>query len=107
MLPDGTVLPCRRLPERVGHLREASLASIYRASPLLAALRGHRVARGCEDCFYARHCQGGLRCLALVGNDPGDLRHLADVPIVAPLSSVQRVREVHTVVLHLLCELVE
>jgi glycosyltransferase involved in cell wall biosynthesis/phosphoheptose isomerase len=49
----------------------------------------------------------GLRCIALAGNNPGDLRHLADVPIVAPLSDVRRIREVHTVVLHLVCELVE
>jgi D-inositol-3-phosphate glycosyltransferase len=49
----------------------------------------------------------GLRCLAIVGNNPGDLRHLADVPIMVPLSDVERIREVRTVVLHLLCELVE
>lgn len=77
LLPDGTVLPCRRLPEPVGSLREGSLLSIFRTSPLLAALRGHEVAKGCEACFYAKLCQGGLRCLAraLTGDpfraDPG------------------------------------
>ena len=49
----------------------------------------------------------GLRCLAILGSNAGDLRHLADVPIIAPLSDAHRIREVHAVVLHLLCELVE
>lgn len=49
----------------------------------------------------------GLRCLAVVGSNAGDLRHLADVPIIAPLSDLHRIHEVHGVVLHLLCDLVE
>lgn len=49
----------------------------------------------------------GLRCLAVVGSHAGDLRHLADVPIVAPLSDAHHIHEVHAVVLPLLCELVE
>lgn len=77
LLPDGTLLPCRRLPVPVGNLAEAPLERLYRDSPVLAALRAHEVAAGCEGCLYARHCQGGLRCLAraLTGDpyraDPG------------------------------------
>ncbi len=49
----------------------------------------------------------GLRCLAVAGSDAGDLKHLADVPVIAPVSNVSHVHEVHAVVLNLLCELVE
>jgi radical SAM protein with 4Fe4S-binding SPASM domain len=76
--PDGSVLPCRRMPIRVGNVRESRLASIYRKDPLLQALRDpERVSEGCEDCRHARSCSGGLRCLsyALTGDpfraDPG------------------------------------
>ncbi|MGC4116094.1 MAG: radical SAM protein [Myxococcales bacterium] len=83
LLPDGTLLPCRRLPMPVGNLRDGSLLSLYQSSPLLNALRGHEIARGCETCFYKSLCQGGLRCLsrALTGDpfnaDPGCWRAAA------------------------------
>ena len=72
IMPDGDVHPCRRMPRRVGNVRSMPLAEIYRSSPLLVALRDRRRAiRGCEACFYADVCGGGLRCLAAaVHGDP-------------------------------------
>ncbi len=49
----------------------------------------------------------GLRCVALLGGDGGDIRHLADVQVIVPSSDTEHVQEVHIVVIHLLCELVE
>lgn len=48
-----------------------------------------------------------VACIALLGGDGGDTLSLADVAIVVPASDSQRVQEVHMLVLHLLCELVE
>jgi len=49
----------------------------------------------------------GIRRIALVGNDGGELRALADVALVVPSTDTQHIQEVHTVVMHALCELVE
>jgi len=49
----------------------------------------------------------GIRRIALVGNDGGELRTLADVALVVPSADTQHIQEVHTVVMHALCELVE
>jgi D-inositol-3-phosphate glycosyltransferase len=49
----------------------------------------------------------GLCRLAILGGDCGDLRHLANVSIVVPTSDTQRIQEVHTLIVHLICELVE
>jgi D-inositol-3-phosphate glycosyltransferase len=49
----------------------------------------------------------GMYTIAMVGGDGGPLRELADLSIVAPASDTQRIQEVHSVVIHLLCELVE
>jgi phosphoheptose isomerase len=46
-------------------------------------------------------------CLALLGGDGGELLELADAAVVVPSADPQRVQEVQTLVLHLLCELVE
>jgi phosphoheptose isomerase len=49
----------------------------------------------------------GLRTVALVGGDGGPLAPLADVAVTVPSSDTQHIQEVHVVVVHLLCELIE
>lgn len=78
VMPDGTVLPCRRLPIPAGNLFETSLSSIYYRSKIFRNLRDPATLySGCEACEFAERCRGGLRCLAysITGNpfraDPG------------------------------------
>lgn len=78
VLPNGDLLPCRRMPIRVGNLFETPLRTLYYESDLFRELRDrNRVSAGCEGCPHATSCQGGLRCLsyALTGDpfaaDPG------------------------------------
>jgi radical SAM protein with 4Fe4S-binding SPASM domain len=78
LLPDGELLPCRRMPIRLGNVLHQSLSRLYFDSPILTCLRDPgRVARGCEACPFEPRCRGGLRCLAyaLTGDpfraDPG------------------------------------
>jgi phosphoheptose isomerase len=49
----------------------------------------------------------GLRCIALTGRGGGPLAYLADTAIVVPSDDTQRIQEVHGLVIHLLCELIE
>ena len=78
VLPNGDLLPCRRMPIVVGNLFCSDLTELYYDSNLLFLLREkERVAQGCEQCVHATKCRGGLRCLsyALHGDpflaDPG------------------------------------
>jgi phosphoheptose isomerase len=48
-----------------------------------------------------------LTTIALLGGSGGEVRDLADWAIVAPAMETQRIQEVHILVIHLLCELVE
>jgi len=65
VLPDGTVLPCRRMPIPVGRLGRDSLEEIYEEAPPLRELRDdHRIPLGCEACEWRESCHGGLRCLS-------------------------------------------
>jgi D-inositol-3-phosphate glycosyltransferase len=52
-----------------------------------------------------RRC--GLRCLGLVGGDGGDVRTVAHQLLVAASEDTQVIQAVHTVLIHLLCELIE
>jgi D-sedoheptulose 7-phosphate isomerase len=49
----------------------------------------------------------GLVTLGLTGGDGGALRTAADVCIVVPADDTPRIQEGHTLVAHILCELVE
>ena len=76
--PNGDLFPCRRMPIWVGNLMDTPLVDLYHGSDLFRALRDRdRVSVGCQDCFYARVCRGGLKCLsyAMTGDpfnaDPG------------------------------------
>lgn len=48
-----------------------------------------------------------LTAIALAGGEGGDLATKADIPIVVPALETQRIQEVHILIIHLLCELVE
>ena len=72
VLPNGDLYPCRRMPIRVGNVMETRLEELYYSSDLFCALRNrHLVSAGCQDCFYAGLCRGGLKCLSYaVKGDP-------------------------------------
>ena len=79
VLPDGTLVPCRRLPIPVGNLLDTPLIELYRSSELFRQLRNPRLPESsrCSSCPFSEGCNGGLRCLAhsLTGSpfsgDPG------------------------------------
>lgn len=70
--PNGDLYPCRRMPIRVGNLLETALVELYDNSELLRQLRDpRRISEGCQTCYYARRCRGGLKCLSYaVREDP-------------------------------------
>lgn len=49
----------------------------------------------------------GLKTVALTGNDGGSLAKVADISLIVPSSSTPRIQEVHLLIGHVLCELVE
>ena len=51
--------------------------------------------------------EGGLGTLALLGRDGGELAGQVDLSIIVPSSDTARVQEGHTVIYHIICDLVE
>jgi MoaA/NifB/PqqE/SkfB family radical SAM enzyme len=59
LLPDGTILPCRRLPVPLGNVRRDRLREIWAASPVLEALRDQQCYSGaCGSCPRWAQCRG-------------------------------------------------
>jgi D-sedoheptulose 7-phosphate isomerase len=48
-----------------------------------------------------------LKTIGLTGNDGGKLRELVNVCVIVPSSSTPRIQEAHTLVIHILCGIVE
>jgi radical SAM protein with 4Fe4S-binding SPASM domain len=59
ILPDGKLLPCRRLPVPIGNVRTDSLREVWASSPVLEALRDRERYRGkCGTCSRWAVCRG-------------------------------------------------
>jgi len=49
----------------------------------------------------------GIKTVAFTGNDGGAIAKLADIPLIVPSTSTPRIQEVHILIGHILCEMVE
>jgi D-sedoheptulose 7-phosphate isomerase len=49
----------------------------------------------------------GLKKIGLTGNDGGKLRDLVDISVIVPSTSTPRIQEAHTLIIHILCGIVE
>lgn len=59
ILPDATVLPCRRLPIPIGNLKIDNIFKIWYTSDLLWKIRDKRNLKGkCKSCDLAPRCSG-------------------------------------------------
>ena len=69
IMPDGSVLPCRRLPISIGNLFETPLKQIWDGSEILERLRGKKNLKGkCGRCEM-KDCRG---CRSLAFSLSGD-----------------------------------
>jgi len=70
ILPDATVLPCRRLPIPIGNLKTDSIFKIWYTSDLLWKIRTKRNLKGkCNSCEFIPRCSG---CRAMAYACTGD-----------------------------------
>lgn len=71
IMPNGDLYPCRRMPIRVGNLMETPLSDLYNCDMFKTLRDKDKIGEGCQSCFYAKMCRGGLRCLSYaVTGDP-------------------------------------
>ncbi|MCU0284960.1 MAG: radical SAM protein [Acidobacteria bacterium] len=69
ILPDGTVLPCRRFPLPIGNITNTPLAGIWYHSPVLDLLKNKTHLQGkCGKCQVEECCGCRAMCYCLTGN---------------------------------------
>jgi len=72
LLPNGVVLPCRRLAIDIGNIKDKTFEEIYYENELVQKLKiPNPKIEGCEGCSFEKSCKGGLRCLSYsITGDP-------------------------------------
>ncbi len=70
VMENGDLVPCRRMPIRIGNLFEENMIDLYNNSEILNKLREKTVPEDCNKCQFSDSCNGGLKCLnyALYGD---------------------------------------
>lgn len=82
------------------------VGALGQAGDLLLAISTGGWSRSLVRAFEAAR-QQGLRCIALLGEDGGELRELTDIALTVPSADPPHIQEVQLVLLHLLGELIE
>lgn len=63
-------------------------------------------SKNVEKGFVTSKKRGAIT-IGLLGNKGGNLKNVVDIPIIVDSSSTPRVQEVHRVIYHIICEMVE
>jgi MoaA/NifB/PqqE/SkfB family radical SAM enzyme len=80
-LPDGTIVPCRRMPVPIGNLKTDSLRELWAASPVLEALRDRsRYTGKCGACSRWESCRGCRAIAYAYAKSRGEDDFLAEDP---------------------------
>jgi AdoMet-dependent heme synthase len=81
LLPDGTVLPCRRLPVPIGNVKKDSLRELWISSPVLEDLRNKKKYPGkCGQCKRWAVCRGCRAIAYAYASARGTKNFLAEDP---------------------------
>lgn len=56
---------------------------------------------------FAEAHKKGMVCIALLGKGGGEAVNICDIAVVVPSDDTQRIQEIHTNIIHTICELVE
>jgi D-sedoheptulose 7-phosphate isomerase len=49
----------------------------------------------------------GAKIIGLLGNNGGEMKNLIDIPIIVNSSSTDKIQEVHRIIYHIICDLIE
>jgi radical SAM protein with 4Fe4S-binding SPASM domain len=80
-LPDGTIVPCRRLQIPIGNVKKDSLREIWAVSPVLEALRDRSKYKGkCGTCPRWADCRGCRAIAYAYARSKGQDDFLAEDP---------------------------
>lgn len=105
-LGDASHVTCTGNDYGFDHIFERQLRGLGRKGDLLIGLSTSGNSKNVILAFKAAR-EMGLQTIALLGRDGGELKKLADVAIVVPAETSDRIQEMHIKLIHTVIETVE
>lgn len=63
LMPNGDILPCRRMPVVLNSIFNTSLLDVYTNNQFVTQLQSDKPIDACQTCRAYSQCKGGLKCL--------------------------------------------
>lgn len=88
------------------HVFERQCNSLVKKNDLIFAISTSGKSKNVVEGINASRKKGAL-IVGLLGNDGGHIKNLCDVSLIVPSRLTPRIQEVHRLVMHILCELID
>lgn len=105
-LGDPSHLTCTANDYGFEYVFERQLRGLARSGDLLLAISTSGNSKNVIRAVHAAR-ELGLKSVALLGKDGGELKNLVDVALVVPGATTDRIQELHIKVIHLVIETME
>ncbi len=105
-LGDASHVTCVSNDYGFEHIFARQVDGLGRPGDLLVGLSTSGNSKNVIRAFEAAKAKG-MKTVALLGRDGGQLKGLADLPIVVPGSSSDRIQELHIKLIHIVIEVLE
>lgn len=88
------------------HVFERQCNGLVKKNDIVLAISTSGKSKNVIEGINASRKKGAL-VVGLLGNDGGAIKNLCDISLTVPSKSTPRIQEVHRLVMHILCELVD
>ena len=89
-----------------GQIFSGQLKCILSKDDLLICISGSGNSKNVKNALITSKKRGAIT-IGFLGNSGGEIKKIVDIPIIVRSTSTPRIQEVHRVVFHIMCELVE
>lgn len=88
------------------HVFARQIEALGRSGDVLLVISTSGDSANCLEAARTARARG-LRCHGLLGREGGDLAALVDNAVIVPATDTPRIQELHIIMIHALCELLE
>ena len=103
---DSSVLTCVSNDYSFEEIFSRQINALGRKGDVLVAISTSGNSRNVKRALIQAH-KMGLKTIGLLGKNGGSCKNYVDVPMIIPSNNTARIQEIHILIEHLLCEIIE
>jgi len=103
---DTSILTCVSNDYSFEEVFSRQIDALGRKGDVLVAISTSGNSRNVKRALIEAH-KMGLKTIGLLGKNGGSCKNYVDVPMIIPSNNTARIQEIHILIEHLLCEIIE